>query len=226
MGPNIIKYFFLTAILQVNQSKEKHSGSGATGNSTDNWPQFRGPDGQGDAPTANLALSWSEEEHVTWKFTGPGEGWSSPVVDDRRIWMTTACDIGRSLPALCLDLKSGKLMKDLEVFYVDTLHDKNSMNSYASPSSLIAEGKLYVHFGTYGTACMASGTGEILWKRSDLKLNHEVGPGSSPVIWHDNLIIPSDRKDVQYIIAISTSTGDVTRWHHLNLFKKFDTFEF
>jgi len=208
---NIIKYFFLTAILLVNQSKEKHSDSGATGNSTDSWPQFRGPDGQGNASNAKLALTWSEEEHMTWKFTDPGEGWSSPVVDDGRIWMTTACDSGRSLRALCLDLKSGKLMKDVEVFHVNTLNDKDAMNSYASPSPLIADGKLFVHFGTYGTACLASVSGEILWKRSDLKLNHEVGPGSSPAIWHDKLIIPCDGKDVQYVIALSTSTGE-TAW--------------
>ena len=211
MGINIIKYFFLTAVLLVNQSTDEHSGSRSALNSTDNWPQFRGPDGQGDAPNAKLPLTWSEEEHVSWKFTDPGEGWSSPVVDDGRIWMTTACDSGHSLRAICLDLKSGKLMNEVEIFHVDSLHAQNSMNSYASPSPLIADGKLYVHFGTYGTACLASGTGKILWKRSDLKLNHEVSPGSSPAIWHDKLIIPFDGKDMQYVIALSTSTGE-TAW--------------
>jgi outer membrane protein assembly factor BamB len=211
MGINFVKYFFLTAVLLLNQSADEHSDFMSAGNSTDSWPQFRGPDGQGNAPNAKLALTWSEEEHVSWKFTDPGEGWSSPVVDDGRIWITTACDSGHSLRAVCLDLKSGKLMNEVEVFHVDTLHPQNSMNSYASPSPLIANGKLYVHFGTYGTACLASGTGKILWKRSDLKLNHEVGPGSSPAIWHDKLIIPSDGKDVQYVIALSTSTGE-TAW--------------
>jgi outer membrane protein assembly factor BamB len=99
------------------------------------------------------------------------------------------------------------LMNDVEVFHVNTLSARNSMNSYASPSPLIVDGKLYVHFGTYGTACMASATGTILWKRSDLKLDHEVGPGSSPAIWHDRIIIPSDGKDVQYVIALNTSNG-------------------
>jgi outer membrane protein assembly factor BamB len=207
MNTNIIKYFFLPALLLVNLSTDGHSGLMSPGNSTDSWPQFRGPDGQGHAPGAKLALTWSEEEHVSWKFTDPGEGWSSPVVDDNRIWMTTACDSGHSLHAVCLDLKSGKLINDVEVFHVDTLYTQNSMNSYASPSPLIADGRLYVHFGTYGTACLASATGKILWKRSDLKLNHEVGPGSSPAIWRDKLIIPSDGKDVQYVIALSTSTG-------------------
>ena len=211
MGINIIKYFLLLAVLLVNQSTDDHSGSMSAGNSTDSWPQFRGPDGQGHAPDAKLALSWSEEEHVSWKFTDPGKGWSSPVVDHGRIWMTTACDSGHSLRAVCLDLKSGKLMNEVEVFHVDTLNAQNSMNSYASPSPLIADGKLYVHFGTYGTACLASGTGTIIWKRSDLKLNHEVGPGSSPVIWHDKLIIPCDGKDMQYVIALNTSTGK-TAW--------------
>ena len=175
------------------------------------WPQLRGPAGQGHAPGAELAVTWSEQEHVRWKYADPGEGWSSPVVADGRVWMTTACDSGHSLRAVCVDLASGKLLKDVEVFRVDELAAQAAMNSYASPSPVVADGRLYAHFGTYGTACLAADTGTILWQRRDLKLNHEVGPGSSPALWHDKLIIPCDGKDVQFVIALDTRTG-TTAW--------------
>ena len=63
----------------------------ATG-STD-WPQWRGPnyDGMavGDAP-----LKWSDTEHVAWKATVPGRGFSSPVIWENRIFLTTAVPTG------------------------------------------------------------------------------------------------------------------------------------
>lgn len=173
----------------------------------ESWPQFRGSDGQGHAPGAKLALTWSESEHIRWKAADPGEGWSSPVVGDGRVWITTAREGGHSLCAVCFDLENGKLLKYVQVFRADALKAVNPMNSYASPSPILAAGKLYVHFGTYGTACLDAGTGAILWQRQDLTLDHEVGPGSSPALWHNRLIIPCDGKDVQYVTALDASTG-------------------
>ncbi|HEX4150417.1 MAG TPA: PQQ-binding-like beta-propeller repeat protein, partial [Pirellulales bacterium] len=97
----------------------------------DDWPQFRGPDGQGHAPDATPPLAWSEQENVRWKTPLPGEGWSSPVVLDEQIWMTTATDGGQSLRAVCVDRETGSLRHDIEVFHVDQPERVNPKNSYA-----------------------------------------------------------------------------------------------
>src|SRR5262245_53593974 len=80
------------------------------------WPQFRGPDGEGHASQQGLPLTWSETENITWKVPVPGLGWSSPVIHGRQIWLTTALDEGRSLRAVCLELADGRIVHDLEVF--------------------------------------------------------------------------------------------------------------
>ena len=175
------------------------------------WPQFRGPDGQGHSEANGLPLTWSETENVRWKTAIPGQGWSSPVISGSQIWLTTATGEGKSMRAVCVELGTGKLLKDVEVFHLETLEPQNGLNSYASPSPVIEAGRLYVHFGTYGTACLSTESGAILWQRRDLKLNHRVGPGSSPALWHDNLIVPCDGMDVDYVIGLNKQTGE-TVW--------------
>lgn len=173
------------------------------------WPQFRGPGGQGHAPGVHLPLSWSETENVRWKTALPGEGWSSPVVAGREVWMTTAMDGGKSLRALCVDCRTGKLVHDVEVFRVDEPENINPKNSYASPTPAIDERHVYVHYGTYGTACLARSTGSIVWRNAELKLDHKEGPGSSPILYHGLLIVHCDGMDVQYIVALDAQTGRV-----------------
>src|SRR2546425_11359836 len=101
---------------------------------TENWPQFRGPSGDGRSDSTGLPLTWSEQEHVTWKTGIPGEGWSSPVVEGDQIWMQTALDDGKSLRAVCVDRQTGKIRQEIEVFYVDNPEKKHAFNSYASPT--------------------------------------------------------------------------------------------
>src|SRR4029453_1084156 len=69
------------------------------------WPQFRGPDGDGHAPNAKLPTEWDKTRNLTWRKEIPGLGWSSPVVAAGKIFLTTAVPSGRdhSLRALCLD---------------------------------------------------------------------------------------------------------------------------
>ena len=179
--------------------------------SEDEWPQFRGPNGQGVCEARGLPLTWSEKKHVRWKCVIPGEGWSSPVISGTQVWMTTATQAGSSLRAVCVNLESGTIARDVEVFSIPEPLHKNATNSYASPSPTIEKGRLYVHFGTNGTACLSASEGAILWKRQDLKLDHVEGPGSSPALWKNELIIPCDGKDFQYVIALDKQTG-ATLW--------------
>ncbi|MCX6967134.1 MAG: PQQ-binding-like beta-propeller repeat protein [Verrucomicrobia bacterium] len=175
------------------------------------WTQFRGPDGQGHTEAAGLPLTWSETENIKWKCEIPGQGWSSPVVSGSQVWMTTATEDGKSLRVVSVDLASGKIRNDVEVFHPQDPLKKHRMNSYADPSPVIEGERLYVHFGTNGTACLSTQTAAVLWKRGDIKHDHVWGPGSSPALWGDKLIIPWDGRDAQFVLALNKETGE-TAW--------------
>src|SRR5207253_2412732 len=81
-------------------------------------------------------------------------------------------------------------------------------NSYASPTPVVEAGRVYVNFGSYGTACLDTATGNTLWSRQDLPCNHWRGPGSSPILHGDLLFIPFDGYDQQYVVALEKSTGE------------------
>ncbi len=175
----------------------------------DDWPQFRGPDGQGHAEARGLPHTWSETQNVRWKTAIVGLGWSSPVVADGRIWLTTSIDQEQSLRAICLDAESGSVLVDVEVFRKEDLGRIANKNSHASPTPVIDGEFVYVHFGAHGTACLNS-QGKVVWKR-ELKYDQHHGPAGSPVLWRDLLIISCDGHDVQYTIALDKRTGQV-RW--------------
>ncbi len=182
---------------------------GAEGN--DNWPEFRGPHANGHADGTGLPLEWSETENVVWKTPIHDRGWSSPVVWGDQVWVTTATEDGRQMFAVCLDRASGRVVHDVKVFDTESPEHVAAVNSYASPTSAIEEGRVYVHYGTYGTACLDTATGRVLWTRRDLNCDHHEGPGSSPILFEDLLIVPVDGRDVQYITALDKRTGQ-TRW--------------
>lgn len=175
----------------------------------DEWPQFRGPDGQGRAAARGLPLTWSDTENVVWKLPLPGRGWSSPVISGNRIWMTTADDEGHSLRALCVDRATGKLVYDGDVFRPETPVELNAKNSHASPTPLVEGNRVWVHFGTMGTACLDGETGNILWRSEALKLDHKEGPGSSPILFEELFIVHCDGQDVQYIAALDKNSGEL-----------------
>jgi outer membrane protein assembly factor BamB len=174
---------------------------------SDEWPQFRGPDGEGHSDAKDLPLTWSEKENVKWKVEIPGEGWSSPVIGGGQIWMTTALNAGKSLHAVCCDLATGKIVHDVEVFAVEAPEPKHKLNSYASPTPLIENGRVYVCFGTYGSACLDAKTGSKIWENHDLKIDHENAPGSSPMLWKDLYFLSCDGRDFQYQAALDKNTG-------------------
>ncbi|MBI3839110.1 MAG: PQQ-binding-like beta-propeller repeat protein [Planctomycetia bacterium] len=179
----------------------------ATARGGDDWPQFRGPDGQGHSDSTGVPLAWSETEHVRWKTEIPGEGWSSPVVQRNQVWMTTATKNGCSLRAICANRATGRIVHDVEVFKRNNPIEKHATNSYASPTPIIDGDRLYVSFGTMGTACLDAHTGAIVWQTQVLELDHEVGPGSSPAIFGNLLLFNCDGTDVQYGAALDKSSG-------------------
>lgn len=193
------------------------------------WNQFRGPRGDGTSLAKNLPVEFAEDsKDLVWKTPVAGRAWSSPVIWGEQLWMTNAPEIENpegvtalkaftedvpprkdpiSLSAVCLDLKTGRKLHDLKVFDVYKLQFTHSTNSYASPTPYIEEGRLYVHFGAYGTACIDTATGKKLWERRDIECNHWRGAGSSPVAYGDLLFLSFDGFDKQFVIALNKHTG-------------------
>jgi outer membrane protein assembly factor BamB len=179
----------------------------ATAQAADNWPQFRGPTGDGVSDATGLPISWSETENIAWKIPIHDHGWSSPVIWGQQIWLTTASEDGKHMFAVCVDRDSGAVTHDVKVFDVTEPERIAQVNSYASPSPVIEKGRVYVHYGTYGTACLNTQTGEVLWTRDDLNCNHHMGPGASPILYGNLLIFTVDGCDVQYVVALDKQTG-------------------
>ena len=173
------------------------------------WEQFRGPQGNGHVNAPNLPGSWNEETNVVWKTKVHDRGWSSPVIWDEQIWMTTATNDGHKMYAVCLDKTTGKILHDIHLFDVESPQRITVDNSYATPTSVIDDKQVYVHFGTYGTACIDRISGDIVWTRRDLNCDHEAGagPASSPMLLGDLFIVNVDGRDVQYVIAINKHSG-------------------
>ncbi len=174
------------------------------------WPEFRGSTGQGHSGERNLPLTWSETKNVKWKTAIPGKGWSSPAILGERIWLTTATEEGKSLRAVSVDLKTGAVLVNVEIFRLKSLGALNAKNSLASPTPVLEGDKIYLHFGANGTACINQ-AGEILWKTRLDYDNGQHGAGGSPVIYDDLLIVSCDGLSVQYVAALDKQTGKV-RW--------------
>jgi outer membrane protein assembly factor BamB len=177
----------------------------------ENWPQLHGPGGDGHGQAKNLPVTWSEQEHVAWKTPIHGRGWSSPVVWNEQVWLTTAAEDGRQFFAVCVDAKSGEIRYDVHLFDTEYPDEIHVTNSYASPTPVIEQDRVYVHFGSYGTACLDTRTSDVLWQRRDLPCMHWRGPGSSPILFEDLLIVHLDGYDQQYVVAFDKKTGE-TRW--------------
>jgi outer membrane protein assembly factor BamB len=156
---------------------------------------------------AGLPVRWGEGENVRWKTPIHDKGWSSPVVWGDQVWLTTARADGTRLFGVCVDRRTGRVVHDLAVFDVDKPAFCHPFNSYASPTPAVEEGRVYLHFGSAGTACVDTATGKVLWARRDLPCNHHRGAGSSPILFEDLLILTFDGFDRQYVAALDKRTG-------------------
>jgi outer membrane protein assembly factor BamB len=183
----------------------------------EDWPQFRGPTGQGHATERGLPLEWSETKNIVWKSPVPGLGWSSPVIADGRVWLTTVVEskdrrgrVSASLRALAFDVATGRELVNTEVFRLDDVGDLNPKNSRASPTPIIDGDRVYVHFGAEGTAALST-SGEILWT-THLRYESQHGNGGSPTLYRDLLIVNCDGNGGDaYVVALDTASGK-PRW--------------
>jgi len=177
----------------------------------ENWPQFRGPSGDGHTDAQGLPVEIGEGVKVKWKTPTHGKAWSSPVILGNEVWLTTATEDGKELGVMAFDKGTGKILHDKMLFGVAEPQFCHKFNSYASPTPVIEEGRIYVSFGSPGIACLDTKTCAILWERRDFVCNHYRGAGSSPIVWNDLLIHHFDGSDHQFIVALDKKTGN-TVW--------------
>jgi outer membrane protein assembly factor BamB len=189
-------FFFIAFIFGSNQTSSQDK----------NWTHFRGSNLNGVAETENIPVKW-DDSGIKWKIQIHDNGYSSPVVYDNQIWVTTAKPDGKELYAVCINFQTGEIIYDIKVFTPDEVEGKHSLNTYASPTPCIEKGFVYVHYGSMGTACISTANGSIVWKRDDLKCRHVQGPASSPVIYKNLLILHFEGVDVRYIVALDKSNG-------------------
>jgi len=181
------------------------------------WPEFRGPFGNGHVAIEGsnpigLPLNWSETKNIRWKMPIPHRGWSTPVVMNGQVWLTTATEDGHDFYAICVDADTGEVLHDKKLFHTDNPEPLgNPLNCYASPSPAIEPGRVYVHFGSYGTACLDTETGDVVWKRDDLPCRHYRGPSSSVVLFENLVVLTFDGVDLQYVAALNKENGE-TVW--------------
>lgn len=177
------------------------------------WPQRSGPTGNSHplAPDAQgVPTEWNEEDgkHIEWKIPLEGEGHSTPIIGNGRIWLTSATKDGKQQFLYCIDEATGKVLHHKLLFENAAPEPlANAINSYASPSCVLSDDALFVHFGTYGTARINPTTADVVWERRDIKCRHFRGPGSSPVVFENLLILTFDGIDQQFLTALDTETG-------------------
>lgn len=189
----------------------------------ENWPQFRGPTGQGISTEKNLPTHWNARDHVVWKADLPGEGWSSPIVWDDRVFVTTATDDGQSCRILALARTDGKLLWNVEVFRQKKTH-KIDKNSYATPTPVTDGQHVYAVFNDGGMAAVTV-EGKPAWTNHDVKYYSQHGLGGSPILYRDMLIMAFDGSsngddktlgwqkpwDQSFLLALDKKTGK-ERW--------------
>ncbi len=189
----------------------------------ESWPQFRGPTGQGLAAECLVPNHFDLKSNLRWRTPIEGKGWSSPVVADGKIWLTTAIEhervqikvkgetkdvaSGLNLKVACIDFATGKMIQEIELAELKGAQPIHALNTYASPTPVIADGKIFCHFGTYGTWCLNAATGNVIWKKQ-LIVDHSVGPGSSPIVHGKQLIIVCDGIDSQFVAGLNVDTGE------------------
>jgi len=178
------------------------------------WPQFRGSAGDGHAPAGPLPSRWSETENVCWKTPIPGLGWSSPVIVGNQIFLTTAVpqegdDEPHDLQLVCVDITNGHIQFATTLFEQHGPVQMHKKNSHASPTPLVRDGRVYVHFGPHGTACTTL-DGKPVWKQT-LSYKPVHGNGGSPVLVGNKLVISCDGGDDQYVVGLDCTSGEV-RW--------------
>ena len=190
----------------------------SSGLSKNQWNQFRGPKGDGTSTAKQLPKPFNEEVNLIWKTTIPGAGWSSPVIWENDVWVSSGDEASKELRAICVSFETGKITKNIKVFDMVQRprdpaykYDSPHLNSPATPTPVVEQDRLFVSYGSQGIACLDRNSGALVWQRRDLRIYQPVRQGSSPIVDTDTLYLAFDGTDQQFFIALDKSTGK-TKW--------------
>jgi outer membrane protein assembly factor BamB len=178
------------------------------------WPQFRGPTGQGISFAKNVPQNWGLKEGVAWKRKLPGKGWSSPVISEGKVIMTASKEEGGmvTLGVVAVDARSGEILWERDLFTPEAkeAQRRHAKNGLSSATPYIKNGVIYVHFAHMGTAALKLESGEMIWEQKIVyKPVH--GTGSSPVLIGDVLVFHADGTEDPLLVALEAKTGKV-KW--------------
>jgi outer membrane protein assembly factor BamB len=181
----------------------------------ENWPRFRGPNGQGLSDATTIPVKWSEQDY-NWKIELPGGGHSSPVVWDNKVFITSGDDKVMRGTILCLSVDGRELWR--KQFSLDK-HPMNALNSYATATPALDADQVYVLWpGPTETRLTAlTHDGKEVWtiKLPAVKARH--GAGSSPIVCGDNVIVSREQDkgtDIKSVwLGVDRKTGQV-RWRY------------
>jgi len=190
----------------------------------ENWARFRGPNGQGISNATGLPVNWSVNENVAWKTDIPGEGWSSPIVWNDHIFLTTTTEEGRNCHVIAVDRRTGRILWDKMVFTQAPNQHRHPMNSYATPTPVTDGNTVYAVFSG-GSFVALDFNGNVRWTNTDMNFYSQHNMGTSPILYGDLLLLAvnhSNREepkrlgwldpwDQSHLLALDKNTGR-ERW--------------
>lgn len=174
----------------------------------ENWPNWRGPNGDGTSSEINLPTKWDSTTNVLWKVPVPGVGHASPIVWGDRLFTITAIPETQEKILLCYDCKSGDLLWQVTVLKAP-LENKHGDNSYASGTPATDGTYIYVSFADSADVVVAAYdfTGKQIWLQRPGTFSSPHGYSCSPVIYKDKVIINGDSKGDAFVAALSRADG-------------------
>lgn len=185
----------------------------------ENWPRFRGPNGQGISDARGIGVEWTEQDYA-WKIELPGKGHSSPVVWGERVFVTCGDEKAARGMLLCIDAASGRELWRRE--YAVGEHRMNKLNSYASASAAVDAEQVYViWYGATESALIAlTHDGDEQWRVKLGGVHARHGLGSSPVVVDDKVIVPQEQDEnsdnvAGLWLAFDKKTGR-ERWRYVH----------
>ena len=202
--------------------------------SSGDWPQFRGPAGNGVVPAAAIPLEWSESENVAWRIDVPGHGWSQPIVVGDSIYVTTAVGDGSPAPltyqagvdapdmskdpvskgeidwrVCAYDLASGALRWTASAAKGQARFQIHPSNTHASETPAADAHGVYAYFGSTGTVAAFDPAGKPRWKveLGAFPTEDAFGTGSSPVLHEGRLFVQCFNEERSFLVALDAETG-------------------
>jgi len=193
------------------------------------WPQFRGPSGNGVLEKLEHPMEWSSEKNVAWSVESPGGGLSSPIVVGEKIFVTSA--VGAEPPVsfaegvrdmrpkrpdgpvkfnvTCLDLKLGSVLWEKTLLEQRPAHPIHGSNSFATETPATDGQRIYVYFASAGIIAAMDLDGQELWRQDigSYPTGNGFGPGSSLTAGEGNVFIQCDNDEKSFVVAFDGETG-------------------